>query len=117
MSPVIELEVGCTSGMLGQLLLTGRPQVLLELRRDRGLDQPTRAGPKKLRERLRNPCWRRRRNHSIVADVRCAPLAETVFPNSISAKTRRTTQLIQTPLSTIALQTGQIRTLQRRFRD
>ena len=34
--------------------------------------------------------------------MRCAPLAETVFPNSISAKTHRTTQLIRTPLSTIA---------------
>ena len=25
-----------------------------------------------------NPCWRRQRNHSIAAHVRCAPLAETV---------------------------------------
>ena len=90
---------------VGQLLLDERRQVFLELRRDRGLDQPPRAGPKKLRERVRNPCWRPQRNHSIVAHVRCAPLAETVFPNSISAKTPRTTQPIQTPLSTIALRT------------
>ena len=87
---------------VGQLLVNESRQVLLEPRRDRGLDQPPRAGPHKLRQRVRNPCWRRQRNHRIVAHVRCAPLAETVFPNSISAKTRRTTQLIRTPLSTIA---------------
>ena len=63
---------------VGQLLLDERRQVLLELRRDRDLDQPPRPRPKKLREGIRNPCWRPQRNHSIVAHVRCAPLAETV---------------------------------------
>ena len=79
-----------------------------ELRRetgipDRGLDQPPRPGAHKLREGVGNQRWRRQRNHSIVAHVRCAPLAETVvYPDSISAKTRRTSQPIRTPLSTIA---------------
>ena len=63
---------------VGQLLLDERRQVLIELRRNRGLDQPPRAGSQKLRQRVGNPCWRRQRNHSIVAHVRCAPLAETV---------------------------------------
>jgi len=35
---------------IGQLLLDGRRRLLLELRRNRGLDQPPRAGPKKLRQ-------------------------------------------------------------------
>ena len=87
---------------VGQLLLNERRQVLLELRGDRRFDQPPRPGPKKLREGIRNTCWRRQRNHRIVAYVRRAPLAETVIPNSISAKTRCTTQLIRTPISTIA---------------
>ena len=63
---------------VGQLLLGERQQVRLELRRDRGLDQPPHAGPQKLRQGVANPCWRRQRNHRIVAHVRCAPLAETV---------------------------------------
>ena len=54
---------------IGQLLLDERRQVLLQLRRDRGLDQPPRAGPQKLRQGVRNPCWRPQRNHSIVAHV------------------------------------------------
>ena len=41
---------------IGQLLVPERRQVLLELRRDRGLDQPPRPGPQKLREGVRNPC-------------------------------------------------------------
>jgi hypothetical protein len=63
---------------IGQFLVHEPRQVLLELRRDRDLDQPPRPGPQKLPEGLRNPCWRRQQNHSIVAHVRCAPLAETV---------------------------------------
>ena len=45
---------------------------------DCGFDQPSRAGAHKLCEGVRNPCWRRQRNHTIVAYVRCAPLAEIV---------------------------------------
>ena len=40
---------------VGQLLLNEPRQVLLELRRDRGLDQPPRAGPQKLRQRVTKP--------------------------------------------------------------
>ena len=63
---------------IGQFLVHEPRQVLLELRRDRDLDQPPRPGPQKLPEGIRNPCWRRQQNHSIVAHVRCALLAETV---------------------------------------
>ena len=88
---------------VGELLVTERRQVLLELRPDRSLDQPPRPGAHKLREGVGNRCWRRQRNHSIVAHVRCAPLAETVVSSDlISTKTRRTSQPIRTPLSTIA---------------
>ena len=88
---------------VGELLVTERRQVLLELRSDRSLDQPPRPGPHKLREGVGNQRWRRQRNHSIVAHVQRAPLAETVVSSdSISAKTRRTSQPIRTPLSTIA---------------
>ena len=41
---------------VGQLLVTERRQVLLELRRHRSLDQPSRARPKKLREGGGNRC-------------------------------------------------------------
>ena len=41
---------------VGQLLLNERRQVLLELRRDRRFDQLPRAGPKKLRQWVTNPC-------------------------------------------------------------
>ena len=42
---------------VGQLLVPERRQVLLELRRDHGLDQPPRPEPQKLREGVRNRCW------------------------------------------------------------
>ena len=87
---------------VGELLVTERRQVLLELRPDRSLDQPPLPRSQKLREGVGSQCWRHQRDHSIVAHVRCAPLAETVSRNSISAKTRRTSQLVRTPLSTIA---------------
>ena len=61
-----------------QLLFLERRQKLLELRRHRRLDQPPRAGAKKVREGVGNLRWRRQRNHIIVAHVRCTPLAETV---------------------------------------
>ena len=79
---------------VGQLLLNERRQILLELSRDRRFDQSPCASPKMVRQGVPTPCWHRQRNHSIVAHVRCALRAETVFPNSISAKTRRTIQVI-----------------------
>ena len=70
---------------------------------DRGLDQPPCAGPQKLRQGVGNPCWRHQRNHSIVAHVRCAPLAESVtFTTRFQQRHAARLNSIQTPLSTIA---------------
>ena len=46
--------------------------------------------------------WRRQRNHTVFAHVRRAPCWNRVLENSISAKTRRTTQPARTPDPTIA---------------
>ena len=54
-------------------------QTLLELRRHRRLDQPSRARARQLRQRALNHRWRRQRNHFIVAHVWRAPLAKIVF--------------------------------------
>ncbi len=86
-----------------ELLFLERRQMLLELRRHRRLDQLPGAAAKKVGEGIGNRRWRRQRDHIIVVHVRCAPLAGTGSSNSISAEARRTTQLIRTPLSTIAL--------------
>ena len=88
---------------VGQLLLDEPRQVLLELRRDRRLDQPTRAGPQKLRQRVTKPVLAppAKPQYRCSCAV-CSSCRNREFHNSISAETRRTTQLIRTPLSTIA---------------
>ena len=43
---------------VGELLVTERRQVLLELRPDRHLDQPPRPGAQKLRKGVGNQRWR-----------------------------------------------------------
>ena len=76
-------------------------QALLELRRHRRLDQPSRARAQQLRQRVLNHRWRRETTLSLpMCGVLLSP--KPFFPNSISAETRRTTQLTRTPLSTIA---------------
>ena len=64
---------------VGHLLLDERRQVLVELRRDRGLDQLPCAGPKKLREGGLDGFGRRQRNHNVVAYSRCSSRAETTI--------------------------------------
>ena len=88
---------------IGQLLVTKRRQILLELRPDRGLDQPPPPGPQKLREGDPNPVMAppAKPQYRCSCAV-CSSCRNRAVHNSISAKTRRTSQLVRTPLSTIA---------------
>ena len=60
-----------------QLVVHEPRQALLELRRHRRLDQPSRARAQQFRQRVLNHRWHRQRNHFIVAHVWRAPLAKS----------------------------------------
>ena len=87
---------------VGQLLLNEPRQVLLELRRDRGRSTAARRSaeaPSKGHKPVLAPPAKPQYRCSCAV---CSSCRNRDFHNSISAETRRTTQLIRTPLSTIA---------------